>query len=169
MPIVAGDIEFRLSGGAANSDVNASIGGAKSSVAITDASLHNLFDIVSSAEALAGDTEYRCFYVHNAHASLTLQGAKVWVSTDGSGGDTAIAIALAGEGVNGTAETPVDESTPPAGESFTTPTTEGGALTIGDIPFGQHQAIWVRRTVTAAAAAASGLNAVFTVKGDTDA
>lgn len=169
MPIVAGDIDFRLSGGAANSDVNASLGGAKSTTEVTDASLHNLFDIVGSAEASAGDTEYRCIYVHNAHGSLTLQNAKVWISTDGSGADTDIAIALAGEGVNGTAETVVDESTAPVGETFSTPTTEGGALSIGNIPAGQHQAIWVRRTVTALASAANGLNATLTVKGDTAA
>ena len=54
MPIVAGDIDFRLSGGAANSDVNASLGGAKSSTELVDATLHNLFDQVSGDEAQAG-------------------------------------------------------------------------------------------------------------------
>jgi len=169
MPIIAGDIDFRLSGGGSNSDVDASIGGVKSSVELVDATLHNLFDIVSSAEATSGESEYRCIYVHNSHGSLTLQNAVVWISTDGSGADTDIAIALAGEGVNGTAETPADEDTAPSGESFTTPTTEGGALAIGDIPAGQHQAIWIRRTVSAAASAATGLNATLTVKGDTAA
>jgi hypothetical protein len=169
MPIVSGDIDFHLSGGAGNSDVNAARGGIISTTQVTTASLHNLFDIVGSAEASAGDTEYRCVYVKNAHGSLTLQNAKIWVSTDGSGTDTAIAIALAGEGVNGTAETVANEDTAPVGETFTTPTTEGGALSIGNIPAGQHQAVWIRRTVNAAAAAASGLNAILTVKGDTAA
>lgn len=169
MPIVSGDIDFHLSGGAANSDVNASLGGAISSTEITDASLHNLFDIVGSAESAAGDTEYRCFYVKNNHGSLTLQSAVIWVSADSTGGDTDIAIALGGEGVNGTAETVANESTAPSGESFSTPTSEGAALSIGDIPAGQHQAIWVRRTVNAAASAASNLSATFTVKGDTAA
>ena len=63
----------------------------------------------------------------------------------------------------------MDESTAPVGETFSTPTTEGGALSIGNIPAGQHQAIWIRRTVTAAASAANGLNATLTVKGDTAA
>lgn len=169
MAIVAGDIDFHLSGGAANSDVNASLGGAISTTQIVDATAHNLFDIIGSAEASAGDTEYRCFYVKNNHGSLTLQNAVIWLSTDSSGADTDIAIALAGEGVNGTAETVANESTAPVGETFTTPTTEGGALSIGNIPAGQHQAIWVRRTVNAAASAATGLSATFTVKGDTAA
>ena len=54
---MAVDLEYRLSGGAANSDPILSIGGAMSSVEVTGSTL---FDTVSSAEAAAGDTEYRC-------------------------------------------------------------------------------------------------------------
>lgn len=169
MPIVAADIDFHLSGGAANSDVNASLGGAISSVEITDASLHNLFDLVASAEASAGDTEYRCIYVKNAHDTLALQNAKVWIQTQTPSDDTAIAIALAGEGVNGTAESVADESTAPVGETFSSPTTEGTALSIGNIPAGQHIAIWIRRTVSADASAYNSDSVVLRVAGDTAA
>lgn len=169
MAITATEIQFRLSGGAANSDVNASLGGAKSSTEIVNATLHNLFDVVSSTEAQSGDTEYRCIYVHNAHGTLTLQAAKIWISTTTPSTDTDIAIALAGEGVNGTAETVANESTAPVGETFTSPTSEGAALTIGDIPAGQHQAIWIRRTVTGPASAYNTDSVVLTVKGDTAA
>lgn len=169
MAIVAGDIDFLLSGGGSNADPDASLGGAISSTEITDASLHNLFDVVGSAEASAGDVEYRCMYVKNSHATLTLSNAVVWIQTQTPSDDTAIAIALAGEGVNGTAETIADESTAPAGESFTAPANEGAALAIGDIPPGEHQAIWVRRTVSAAASAYTGDSVVLRVKGDTAA
>lgn len=169
MPIVAGDIDYHLSGGAANSDPAASLGGAISSTQIVDATLHNLFDVVSSAEASAGDTEYRCMYVKNAHGSLTLQNAVVWIQTQTPSGDTSVEIALAGEGVNGTAETVADESTAPVGETFSAPATEGAGLAIGDIPAGQHQAIWVKRIVSAAASAYSNDSVVIRVKGDTAA
>lgn len=169
MPIVAGDIAFRLSGGAGNSDPNASIGGAKSSTAIVDATTHNLFDVVSSAEASAGDTEYRCYYVHNGHGSLTWQSAVVWIQANTPSGDTDVAIGLDPAGVNGTAATPADESTAPAGVTFSQPANEGAALAIGDIPAGQHQAVWVRRVVTAAASAANDDNVVLRHKGDTAA
>lgn len=168
MPIVSGDIDFHLSGGAANSSADAALGGAISTTEV-GAGVHNLFDIIGSSEATDGDTEYRCFYVKNNHGSLTLQSAKIYISADSTGVDTDIAIALAGEGVNGTAETVANESTAPTGETFSTPTTEGAALTIGDIPAGEHQAIWVRRTVSAGASAATGLSATFTVVGDTAA
>lgn len=169
MAIVPGDIDFRLSGGAANADVNASLGGAKSSVEIVAATLHNLFDQVSGDEGDAGDIEYRCFYIHNSHGSLSLQNAVIWIETQTPSGDSAIAIALAGEGLNATAETIVDESTAPAGESFTAPATKGAGLSLGTIPAGQHYAVWVRRTITAAAAAYDNDSVLIRVEGDTAA
>ena len=78
MAILTTDIIYRLSGGAANSDPAASLGGAKSSTAWVS----GIFDDVSSAEASAGDIEYRCLYVKNAHATLTLYSATVWISTN---------------------------------------------------------------------------------------
>ena len=169
MPITATDIQFRLSGGSANSNVNASLGGAKSSVEITNASLHNLFDQVSGDESAAGDTEYRCIYVHNAHATLSLQNAVVWISTNTPSTDTVVAIALAGEGLNGTAETVANENTAPTGETFSSPASKGAGLSLGTIPAGQHFAIWIRRTVTGGAAAFNTDSVVIQVEGDTAA
>lgn len=169
MAIVAADIDFHLSGGAGNTDVNASLGGAISTTQLTDAALHNLFDVVASAEASAGDVEYRCIYAKNNHGSLTLQNAIAWIFANTPSGDSVIDIALAGEGVNGVAETVADESTAPVGETFTAPATEGAGLVIGDIPFGQHIAIWIRRTITAAASAYNADSVVIRVKGDTAA
>lgn len=100
MAIVSTDIQYRLSGGAANSDPALSLGGVKSSTAAS-----NYFDDVSSAEASAGDTEYRCVYVHNAHATLTLIGAKVFIQTNTPSGDTDVAIGLGSSAINGTEQT----------------------------------------------------------------
>lgn len=169
MPIVSGDIQFRLSGGAANADPNAALGGAKSSTQITAASLHNLFDQVASAESSAGDTEYRCFYVHNAHATLTWTTVKVWVQTNTPASDTTADIGLGTSAINGTEQTVANENTAPTSVSFSAPSTEGTALAIGDIPPGQHKAIWVRRTISAAAAANNLDSVVIRVKGDTAA
>lgn len=169
MPIASGDIDFRLSGGAANSDPNASLGGAKSSTEITAASLHNLFDQVASAESSAGDVEYRCFYVHNAHGTLTLQNAVIWIQTNTPATDTTADIGLGTSAVNGTEQTVANESTAPSGVTFSAPATEGAALSIGNIPAGQHKAVWVRRTISAAAAANNLDNVVLRVKGDTAA
>ncbi len=52
MPIVAADIDFRLSGGAANSDPNAALGGAKSSTEITAANRRTIWPISSGRSGL---------------------------------------------------------------------------------------------------------------------
>ena len=162
MAILSAEIAFRLSGGSGNSDPTLSLGGAKSSTAVTGSTL---FDVVTGAESDAGDTEYRCIYVHNADPSLTMYDAKVWLSAESAAYH---AIALGGEGLNGTAETVADEDTAPVGESFSSPANEGAALSLGDIPAGQHYPLWVRRTIPAATAAAS-VTFTLRVKCDTEA
>lgn len=169
MPIVASDLKIRLSGGSSNSDVNAALGGVKSSTEVVDNTLNNLFDDVSGTESLAGDTEYRCLYVHNGHGSLTAQNTHIYISSNTSSTDTTFDIALAGEGLNATAETIANENTAPAGETFSAPTTYAAGLDMGNIPFGQHYAFWVRRTVTAAAAADNADTATIKVDCDTAA
>jgi hypothetical protein len=164
MPIIATDIHYRMSGGASNSDPALALGGAKSSTSFTT---NAIFDDVSSAEAAAGDTEYRCVYVHNAHGSLTLQGAKVWIHANTPSADTTVAIALGGEGLNGTAETVANENTAPSGETFSSPTDFAGGLTIGDLAPGQHYPVWVRRTINAGAASTTDTWTIR-VQGDTN-
>jgi len=162
MPISASDIKFRLSGGGSNADQNASLGGAKSSTEASSA----LFDNVSSGEASAGDTEYRCIYVHNAHGTLTMLGTKIWIQANTPSGDTAMEISAGTSAINGTEQTVADENTSPAGTSFSSAANEGAAISLGDIPAGQHKAVWIKRIVSAAAAAAAD-TANFRVKCDT--
>ena len=163
MPIVSGDIEYRLSGGAANSDPNASLGGAKSST-LAGA---NLYDNVDSAEAAAGDVEYRCYYVHNDHATLTMLSAKAWIQANTPSGDSVLAIGLGTSAVNGTEQTVAGEGNAPSGVTFVAAPDEANAIALGDIPAGQHKAVWTRRTITAAAAAYSADTATLRAKCDT--
>lgn len=149
MPIVSGDIEIRLSGGSGNTDKNASIGGAKSSTVLSG----NLFDDVSSAEAAAGDTEFRCVYVHNDHATLAALSGKVWVQSDTPNSDTTVEVGWGAAAVNANETAVADESTAPAGVTFSAAANEGAAISIGaDIPAGQHKALWIKRIINAGAA-----------------
>ena len=163
MPIITTDIVYRLSGGAANADPLLSIGGAKSSTA----SGATIFDDVSSAEAAAGDTEYRLIYVHNAHATLSYQAAAIWIQTQTPSASTDVAIGLAVAGLNGTETAVANENTAPAGVSFSAPSTFGAGLALGTIPAGQHFGVWVKRTVTAGAASVAD-NFTLRVQGDTN-
>lgn len=165
MPIVNADIDyFHSAGGPA-----LSIGGAISATEVTDATLHNMFDIVSSTESTDGHTDYRCEYVKNSHGTLTLQSAVVWIQTITPSTDTVCAIGLGSSGVNGIEQTIADELTPPVGVTFTSPTTEGAGLSIGDIPAGQHMAIWIRRIISSNAGAYNADGVVLRAKGDTAA
>ena len=164
MAITATDILFKLSiktGTAGNQnaqgDVNASLGKYISTTEITDATLNNLFDDVSGDENAASDVEYRCIFVHNAHATLTWQGVVCWLSAEVAGGaNAAIAIDDIAANPIGQATAQADEvaneDTAPTGESFSSPTTKAIGLSIGDLAAGNCRAIWVRRTATNSAA-----------------
>lgn len=165
MPIINTDIQYRMSGGAGNSDPAAALGGAMSSTAFT---ANAIFDDVSSAEAAAGDAEYRCIYVRNGHATLTLTSAKVFIQAQTSSADTDIAIALGGEGKNGTAETVASEGAAPVGESFSQPASYAAGLSLGNLAPGDNFPVWIRRTINAGAAAATDTWTIR-VQGDTAA
>jgi hypothetical protein len=167
MPIVAADIkEYKSTFSASGID---SLGGAITATEITDNTTHNIWDLVSSAESSTGKTEYRCIYVKNTHGSLTLQSAKVWIQTQTPSTDTSIEIGLGSSAVNGTEQTVANENTAPSGVTFGTAAGEGNALSIGNIPSGQHKAIWIKRIVGAAAAAYNDDSYVISYSGDTAA
>mgnify|MGYP001581747195 CR=1 FL=1 len=164
MAITATDILFKLSiktGTAGNqnaqTDVNVSLGKYISTTQITDATLNNLFDDVSGDENAASDVEYRCIFVHNAHATLTWQSVVCWLSAEvGAGANAAIAIdGVAASAIADTvaqADEVANESTAPTGETFSSPTTKATGLSIGNLSAGYCRAIWVRRTATNSAA-----------------
>ena len=162
MAITASDIKwkFSVSAGSGNSSSGAaatSLGGQISTTEITDATLHNLFDVITGDENAASDVEYRCIFVHNNHGSLTWENVVVWISAETAGGaNTAISVDTTGVTPVGSAspqaKTAADESTAPSGQTFTSPTTKGTGLSIGDIPAGSCAAIWLRRTATNSAA-----------------
>src|SRR3954454_11533100 len=142
MAIVASDIVYRYSGAAAGGDTTAgaaatSLGDQISTTAITTAVLNNLFDDVSGAEAAAGRVEYRCAFVLNNHATLTLQNAGIYITSQTSGGGTIdmgldpAAVSAKGSG-SAQAAVVANEITAPAGVTFSTPTS-GSPLVIGDL------------------------------------
>ena len=182
MAIASSDIKIKLStksGSAGNSlaqaDVNASIGKYISTTEVVTATNNNLFDNVTGAENAASAVEYRCIFVHNAHATLTLENAAIYISSQVAGGTTlAIAIdniassAIGSSSAQAFAAT--DTSTTPGGAAgaFSSPSTTGAALSLGNIGPGFCKAVWVRRTAanTVAVDADGGTLVVF---GDTAA
>lgn len=179
MPIITSDLWFLLSvrtgtqGFTTAGTPAGSLGKWVSATQITDATLGNLFDAVTGDENAASDVEYRCLFLRNSHASLTLLGPVVWLASETAGGATAaigvdptpasIPLALSAQAVE-----VADEQTAPVGVSFSAPTSKGAGLALGDIPAGQCRAIWIRRTATNSAALDLD-GVVLRVEGDTSA
>lgn len=161
MPITTTELEFRQSG-------TTNLGGAISATSVSS-SLNTLFDYVAGAEAVAGDTEYRCVYLRNSHATLTLYSAIVWISANTPAPGSAVQIGLGTSGVNGTEQVIASENTAPIGVTFFDAATEAAALAIGDIPAGQHMAVWIKRTITPGAAAYNADSMTLSFGGDSGA
>jgi hypothetical protein len=178
MAIAASDILFKFSVTAAAGDTTAgtaatSLGDQISTTQITDATLHNLFDVVTGTENAASEAEYRCIFVHNNHGSLTWENVVVWLSAEvGGGAAAAISVDTTGVTAKGSAsaqaKSVANEDTAPSSQTFTSPTTKGTGLSIGNIPAGSVAAIWVRRT-TANTGAVDSDGVTIRCEGDTAA
>ncbi len=141
-------IEYRLTGGAANSDPNASLGGASSSVAVSGTALNNIFDDVTPAEALTGKSEYRAIDIRNT-GDANAVGVETFMDPITSSADTQLDFGIEASPLNSVLAI-ADEDTAPAGVSFTNYTT-GSRLTLPDIPNGEYCRLWLRRVVGVAA------------------
>jgi hypothetical protein len=183
MAITATDIVFRLSvktGSAGNSVTSTpagSLGKYISTTAWTGPGPLSLFDNITGDENAASTVDYRCFFVYNAHGSLTLESAVIYVSAETAGG-ASVAIAVDNIGpltltsASAQAAEIANETTAPTGiGTWGTPTTKAAAAaahSLGNIAPGFVKAVWVRRT----AANTAALNAdgfTVTVAGDTAA
>jgi hypothetical protein len=114
-----------------------------------------IFDDVSKAESLAGQTVYRGLYFKNQHTSDSITNIKYWISTNTPGQDN-IQIANASEAKNTSIETLASETTAPTGIDFTAnnPVDLASALTRSDLLFGDYHGFWARRVVPAGVSAA---------------
>ena len=168
MAIVEADLEFRMSGGASNTDVNAALGGAMSTVGggvITTNVLNNDMDDITGTEASAGITIYHAYYYKNNHGSLSWLSPVFWIDSQTTSATTDVAVALSDEAKNTTMETIGSETTAPSGPSFTTPANKAAGLALTTLAFSEYRGIWARYVVTA------GTTAVldsYTIKAEGD-
>lgn len=175
--IISSDILFKYSttaGAAGNSGAGTagtSLGKYISTTTIPDATLNAVFDDVSGAENAASTVDYRCVFIHNSNAANSLDNTAVYLSSEVAGGanisigvDTTAASVIGAAGAQ--ALSVANETTAPAGVTFSAPTTSATGILLGSIPVGQCRAFWVRRTATNSAAL-SGDGVTLAVAGDT--
>lgn len=180
MPISPSDILFKksvTSGTAGNTTAGGgpgtSLGKYISTTPITDATLDNLFPDVTGDENAAGNVDYQAMFIHNNHATLTLQGTVAWLSAEVAGGaNSAIGVdPTAASAVGSSSAQAVqiaNKDTAPAGVVFSSPTTKATAVVLGDLGPGQVRAVWIRRTATNSAAQNND-GVTIRVEGDTAA
>lgn len=160
MPIASTDLVYQFSvptatqGNQTLGNAATSHGGWLSTTLITDAVLDNIFSDVTGDENASSNVDYKCIFLVNNHATLTLQRAVVWLFSEVVGGANG-AVALDNIGIlpkasNAQQATIITgKNVAPVGvTTFSTATTKSAGLTIGDIPPGNCAAIWLRRTAT---------------------
>lgn len=146
---MASTLEFRYTGGASNSNPDASLGGVSSTALISSTALNNLFDDVTPAEALAGSTEYRALDVYN-NGDAAAVGVDLFMNAETTSTDTQLDFGLEAVPTNSTTSI-VDETTAPVGVSFAH-YTSASKLSLPDFAAGAYVRVWIKRTVTAGAA-----------------
>ncbi len=172
MSVSASDIKVRYSttaGSAGNSNTGTAAGSLGKYISTTDAtgSTNVFFDDVSSAEASAGLTEYRCVFVLNDHATDSALNVQVQVVSEVSGGGVTtaaldnIATSAKGSASAQAAQIAGDTSAPSGVGSFVTT-----ALSIGTLAAGQCKAVWLRRVVGASTGAIVGDGFTLRTTGD---
>lgn len=175
--ITAGEILFKYSISAAAGNTTASapatsLGDQISTTAWAGGAANDLFDDISGAENAASTVDYRCIFVHNSNGANALQNAVVYMSAETAGGAN---IAIATDNIAASAigaATPqaaaiASETTAPSGVSaFSSPTTAGTGLSLGNIPAGSCKAFWIRRTATNSSALSND-GVTIAVAGDT--
>lgn len=160
MPVSNADVKLKLSiktGSAghasAQADPNASLGKYISTTEVNSGTpLNNLFDNVSGAENTAGTPDYRGVVIHNDDTSnRTITNVVAFLASEVAGGavvaigvDPAAASAL----TNASAQMAeiANETTAPAGVTFTSPTTAGAGVSLGTLTSDQVRGLWIRRT-----------------------
>ena len=160
MPVTANDLKFMAS----TDGLGGAISAAEASI-----SVNGLFDLVASAEVSLGDVEYRCVFVQNTHATLTLYNARAYIEQNTASPSTTLDIGAGAADVNAPEQSIANEHISPMGVVFVSPSDYDFGVALGDLPPGGYKALWLKRTVSAAASAFTNDAATLAVTGDSAA
>jgi hypothetical protein len=180
MAILQADLKFHYTGAssheAAQGDGDLSLGNYRAADEISSGVDENVFDDVTGDEADTGDIEYRAIGFHNDHVSLILTACVIWIAVDTGNAEDDISYdgeAPSASEITGAIQTIANESTEPTSPDWQEGTTKG---TGQDCPNASNQVvadgwfgIWLRRTISASAAAKTAETVTMRVEGDTAA
>ena len=109
---------------------------------ITSGADQNIFDDVSNAERVAGDTEYRKIYIRNENVD-TWNAVKAWIDTFTAATNDEITIKI---GTNSGVQ-----SVEGVAEGYVSPDSKihADVLSLGNLAQNAYASIWIKRVVSA--------------------
>ena len=158
---MSADLEYRLTGGAANSDPDASLGGLMSSVLVSSTPMNNIFDNVLPEEAIqsVGYDDYRAIDIYN-DGDATAESVNIWVGTPTPSTDSHLEIGYDTSTKDGSnpgstshtsswnGETIANEDTAPASPSVSfVARYVSSELVLPDIPASEAIRVWFKRVI----------------------
>lgn len=161
--ILADELKLYLSGGSSNSDLNLSIGGARSSVEV----LENLFNSVLNSHIVNDYEDYRCIYFYNSSSTESIINLRILTALDETGDDSDLFLSVAKEGKNIQVDSLPTSSTSPNGQVFMPCVNDSTALSLGDLEPNEFIGVWLKRTVKANPALKGSCTVNFFIKADT--
>jgi hypothetical protein len=138
----ASALKFYLSGGAGNTDPNASLGGVVSTTELSSGE-NSLFDDAGTLEVYVGLVTYRCLYLKNTSGQAAV-GVRVWQSKSNLENNYLL-VGADPAGIGGTAQTIDSEIIAPTLGATLVPLSEGGGFTIPVLGAGQQIPLWFGR------------------------
>lgn len=179
MAIVPGDIvlKYSIKTGAAGNTLSAtaadSLGKYVSTTEITSAVLYNVFPTLTGDQNANLNDDYKCIFIHNKHASLTLINPIIWLTgltasstTYTIGLDNTAALAVGASAAQ--AASIANTAAVPAGITFSAPLAKSSGISVGDLPAGFVRAFWIKRHANNTGALAAD-NITIALDGDTRA
>jgi hypothetical protein len=138
---MASSLEYRYTGGAGNTDPDASLGGTGSSEIITTPSENNIFDNINPPEIESGDrVEYRAIDIYN-DGDAAAENVQFYL-TDTPNVESTLATWYE----SSPGQTIANETTEPIGASWSQPLV-GSKLSLNNLAAAARHRIWIRRTI----------------------
>jgi hypothetical protein len=156
--IVASEIVFRYTTTAgsagdttANTTVSTFLGKYAATSAWAGGAANDLFADISAAQNAASQVDYAGMAILNNNTANTAQNSVAYISAETAGGASiALGVDTTAASAKGSASaqllTIANNTTAPAGVTFSSPTTAGAGVSLGNIPVANVKGLWVRRT-----------------------
>ena len=173
--IIASEIVWRFTttaGSAGDTTANTTVGTFLGKYAATSAwaggGTNDLFADITGARNAASQVDYAGLAILDNNTANAMQNTVIYLSAETAGGASiAVGADTTAASAKGSASaqllTIANNTTAPAGVSFSSPTTIGTGVSLGNIPVANVKGAWVRRTAAnTAALSADGVTLAVT-------